>query len=89
VSGSSRQPGRILQAAGHYCRTTSGEDYATVAYNTATGAQQWVKRYTSSAPSRTDVALWVAVSPTSGTVFVTGYSYGVGTYDFATVAYQG
>jgi DNA-binding beta-propeller fold protein YncE len=66
-----------------------GEDYATVAYNAATGAQQWAQRYHGSGPNAS-VAQAVAVSPTTGTVYVTGYSDGSGTgYDYATIAYQG
>ncbi len=64
-------------------------DYATVAYNAATGAQQWVKRYNGPASSD-DSAYSVAVSPTGDRVFVTGRSLGTTTgYDCATVAYSG
>jgi WD40 repeat protein len=63
--------------------------YATVAYNAATGAQQWLKRYTGPGPDGGG-ATWAAVSPTTGTVYVTGFSSGNGTgNDYATVAYQG
>jgi DNA-binding beta-propeller fold protein YncE len=66
-----------------------GEDYATIAYDAATGAQQWAQRYHGSGPNAS-VAQAVAVSPATGTVYVTGYSSGNGTgYDFATIAYQG
>ena len=63
-------------------------DYATVAYNAATGAQLWAKRY--DGPGHNDdVAESVAVSPTGGTVYVTGYSDGVNLQpDYATVAYN-
>jgi WD40 repeat protein len=72
-----------------YVTGESGNDstYATVAYSAATGAQQWLKRYTGNSGS---AAQAVAVSPTTGTVFVTGYSSGSGSgNDYATVAYQG
>jgi WD40 repeat protein len=63
-------------------------DYATVAYNTATGARLWVKRYGSVNTDQT--AHSMAVSPTAGTVFVTGYSYDNASRhpDYATVAYN-
>ncbi len=74
-----------------YVTGESGNDavYATVAYSAATGAQQWVKTYTGNGPSGS-AAQAVAVSPTTGTVFVTGFSSGSGSgNDYATVAYQG
>jgi outer membrane protein assembly factor BamB len=62
-------------------------DYATVAYNAATGAQVWAKVYSS--PGRTNVAYSVAVSPTGKTVFVTGDDYGAtAATEYATVAYN-
>jgi outer membrane protein assembly factor BamB len=64
-----------------------GDDWATVAYNAATGAQLWVKRYNGPASHR-DFAASV-VSPGNGKVYVTGTSTGKGTeYDYATVAYS-
>ena len=74
-----------------YVTGESGNDsvYATVAYTAATGAQVWVKSYTGNGPSGS-AAQAVAVSPTTGTVFVTGYSSGSGSgNDYATIAYQG
>lgn len=63
-------------------------DYATVAYDAATGAQRWVSRYNGPA-SRVDDARSLAVAPQGGTVYVTGSSTGVGTHsDYATVAYN-
>ena len=78
VTGKSHSPG-----------TASGYDYATVAYDAATGARQWVTRYNDPGNGN-DVPSSVAVSPTGGTVYVTGQSDG-GTalgYDYATVAYD-
>jgi outer membrane protein assembly factor BamB len=69
----------------------TGSDYATVAYEAATGAQRWVARYTQ-AGAATDFAWDLAVSPDGAMVFVTGESSGPGTsldsLDFATVAYD-
>ena len=74
-----------------YVTGESGNDsvFATVAYSAATGAQQWARSYTGNGPSGS-AAQAVAVSPATGTVFVTGYSSGSGSgNDYATVAYQG
>lgn len=66
---------------------TSLDDYATVAYKAATGAQLWVRRYNGPA-NRFDVARSVVVSP-AGTVVVTGQSRGaISNEDYATVAYS-
>jgi DNA-binding beta-propeller fold protein YncE len=64
-----------------------GVDYATVAYNAATGAQLWVERY-DGITGGGNSGRSVAVSPTTGTVFVTGPSLDVG-FDYATIAYKG
>jgi outer membrane protein assembly factor BamB len=67
--------------------TSSGEDYATVAYSAATGDQLWVKRYNGPA-NATDEANSVGVSPDGRKVFVTGVSAGATSPDYATVAYN-
>jgi hypothetical protein len=65
-----------------------GYDYATVAYDVATGAQQWVTRYDGPGKSE-DLARSVQASPDGSMVFVTGHSKGTGTeFDYATAAYD-
>jgi outer membrane protein assembly factor BamB len=71
-----------------YGSVEGGEGYATIAYDAATGAQLWAARYSPPAPP--GVARSVAVSPTTGTVFVTGDGTAAGSgFDYFTVAYQG
>jgi outer membrane protein assembly factor BamB len=67
---------------------TSGQDYATVAYNAATGARRWASRYNAPA-NRDDRAASVAAGPGGHNVFVTGYSQGATSgFDYATLAYN-
>ena len=63
-------------------------DYATVGYNTATGARLWVSRY--SGPARESEAAALAVSPDGTKVFVTGATIMLSNkpWDYATVAYK-
>lgn len=61
-------------------------EYATVAYDAATGAQLWVKR---SRMGLLGLPFSMAVSPHGSKVFVTGYAEITGTTtDYATVAYN-
>lgn len=66
----------------------SGNEYATVAYNAATGAQLWAQRHTGY-NGGAGAATSVAVSPSSGTVYITGYAQSrVSIDDYDTVAYN-
>jgi putative pyrroloquinoline-quinone binding quinoprotein len=81
--------GDTVYVTGTSSSATRGTDYVTIAYNTATGARLWVKRYNGPANS-TDAAYSVAVSAVTGAVFVTGISYGRNRNgDYLTVAYDG
>jgi outer membrane protein assembly factor BamB len=61
----------------------TGYEYATIAYNSATGKRLWVRLY-NGAGGGDDVAYSMAVSPTGTSVFVTGASGS----DYATIAYS-
>jgi PQQ-like domain len=66
----------------------SASDYATVAYDAATGDQRWVTRY-NGAGSSGDAAETIAISPDGSQAVVSGQSTGDGTGpDFATIAYD-
>jgi hypothetical protein len=58
-------------------RYASPNDYATVAYDAATGEPVWIARYDGPA-SGYDAAHSIAVTPNGATVIVAGSSYGVG-----------
>jgi hypothetical protein len=67
---------------------TSGEDYATVAYDAASGVRLWVRHY-SGRGSGDDLAYAVAADPNGQAVFVTGQSPSrTSGEDYATVAYS-
>jgi hypothetical protein len=80
--------GTMVFVTGYTTRPTTLEDFATVAYNAATGATIWAKVYDGPAHSD-DRASSVATSPDGSKVYVTGYSHGAtSNKDFATVAYD-
>jgi hypothetical protein len=81
--------GNTVYVTGAIFRAGSDFDAATVAYNAATGAQLWAARYDGPA-NGDDIAAGLAVSPTTGTVFVTGERDTTDPHaDIATVAYHG
>ena len=76
-----------VYVTGQSAGTSTGADYATIAYTAATGAQQWIARYNGTG-NGTDIAASLAVNSASGTLYVTGRSSAPsGLYDYATVAY--
>jgi hypothetical protein len=82
------QGGGTVYVTGGSRAERTGADYATVAYNAATGTRRWDSRYNGRA-NLTDSAAALAVGPHGETVFVTGRSKGANSdYDFATVAYR-
>jgi DNA-binding beta-propeller fold protein YncE len=64
-------------------------EYATVAYETATGAERWVARYRGKADGHT-TPNGIAIDPGGERVFVTGFSVGdtEATWESGTVAYD-
>jgi hypothetical protein len=79
--------GRTVYVTGGSAGKTSGKDYATVAYDAATGATRWVSRYNGPANSN-DRGSMVIAAPGGRTVYVTGASGRTAASDFATVAYS-
>lgn len=80
--------GTTVYVTGHSAGTTSGADCTTIAYNAATGAQRWVKRYNGTADG-TDAGAAVIASPTGKVIYVAGTSAGRGTgLDYLTIAYD-
>src|SRR5205823_936398 len=87
--------GKTVVITGASSGTSSRQDYATVAYNAATGAQLWVKRYNGPGNGQDDASS-VAISPNGRRIFVTGTSArprasarGHSGQDYATIAYSG
>ena len=70
--------GRVCSDPSTGCGGGAGYDHATLAYASATGQQQWVRRYSGSSVGAV-AAYSVVANPLGGSVFVTG--------DAGTVAY--
>jgi len=82
--------GRSVYVTGaSFAGASTGNDFATVAYNAATGARLWTRRYNGPGNGG-DQATSVAVSPAGGTVFVAGPSLGRAGQGlgYATIAYR-
>src|SRR5206468_2755323 len=77
-----------LFVTGYSKGSTTGHDWATLAYDAGTGALVWKKRYNGPG-NATDAASALALSPDGTKVFVTGYSFATATLnDFTTIAYD-
>jgi outer membrane protein assembly factor BamB len=80
--------GAAVFVTGQSPGSVTANDYATIAYDAATGAKLWVRRYNGPTNGE-DGATALAVSPDGAAVFVTGYSAGSETsLDYATAAYD-
>lgn len=80
--------GSKVVVTGSSAGSTSGDDYATIAYQASTGAGLWARRY-SGPGTRVDVAYSIAASPDGTTLVITGLSTGATTgMDYATIAYN-
>ena len=80
--------GTAVVVTGHTYGSTTGSDYATVAYATSSGANLWSKRYNGPVDAD-DEAAGLAIKPDGSAVFVTGFSVGTSmTSDVATIAYK-
>jgi DNA-binding beta-propeller fold protein YncE len=80
--------GTKVYVTGRSVGATSGDDYATIAYDATSGAELWVARYNGTGNDN-DQAYVVVASPDGSRVFVTGRSKGADTAnDYATVAYD-
>jgi len=78
--------GNVYVTGGSDDGVTSG-DYATVKYNGATGNQLWAARY--NGPANGYDEAWAIALDSSGNVFITGESTGIGTStDYVTVGYD-
>ncbi|MFL5798225.1 MAG: hypothetical protein ACJ77A_09865 [Actinomycetota bacterium] len=77
--------GSTVFVTGWSFSSQTNSDYATLAYDAATGTRLWGKRYNAPGGAE-DAPNALGVSPDGSTVFVTGVSWGGQNYDFATEA---
>jgi DNA-binding beta-propeller fold protein YncE len=76
--------GKTVFVTGTINMQSTDADFATIAYNAATGAVRWTARYDGPGKVSDDAAYAVAASPNGKTVFVTGGSGG----GYTTIAYR-
>jgi WD40 repeat protein len=80
--------GATLFATGESVGSGSDADHTTVAYDAATGARLWVKRYNGAANSY-DGGEALGLSPDGSKLFATGFSVEPGSgEDYTTIAYS-
>jgi DNA-binding beta-propeller fold protein YncE len=78
--------GSVVFVVGVSGGAVSEQDFATIAYDAATGSTRWVRRY---GGPLNDNAVTVGVAPGGARVYVSGPREGGSTsFDFATVAYD-
>ncbi|MPZ28217.1 MAG: S8 family serine peptidase [Micromonosporaceae bacterium] len=82
--------GSTVYVTGRSPGVDTGDDYATVAYDAATGQERWVARYEGPVDRTSGTtALALTVSPDGATVYVTGQSADASpASSYATVAYD-
>jgi hypothetical protein len=87
--------GRRVIVTGYSVGCRSGYDFITVAYDAATGTQQWASRFNGTETNATDQAQALVISPEGSSVYITGASTGGADplvtsthYDAVTVGYD-
>jgi outer membrane protein assembly factor BamB len=78
----SRDGTKVFVTGESYTGSTTGDDYATVAYDAATGTRLWARRY--NGPTNGNDFPVALASPGGNRVYVTGISGG----NYGTVAYN-
>jgi uncharacterized delta-60 repeat protein len=77
--------GNVYVTGRTYTGSAGRYDYLTIKYNSA-GVEEWVSTYDGSG-NQNDYPYFIALD-SSNNVYVCGYSYGNGSYDYATVKYN-